>query len=144
MSAQTTISKDQYLAMDPAALLKNGFRDAGNALRPEMTGLWATAGATQLESISPRELSTVVEALTQVLPLHGKGDVPDRYTAACEEAAEVAYGVLGAPVSPELAQWLHRFAPALRSDRDLTDLMTHLAAVARQHGLFAGLKESNR
>jgi hypothetical protein len=142
MSETTTvITKDQYLSMTPDHYLAQGFRDASNKPRPELTLIWATAGATQLEDVPPRQLGTIAAALREVLPLH-EGTPTERYGMACQEAMEVTQGVLLAPVHPKLSQWLARFTPVLRSNNDLQDLLTHVTAVARQHALFAGMRNS--
>jgi hypothetical protein len=141
MSETTVITKDQYLSMTPDRYLAQGFRDGTNKPRPELTSIWATAGATQLEDVPPRQLGTVVAALREVLPLH-EGTPAERYHTGCEEAMEVAQGVLLAPVHPKLSQWLASFAPMLRSNSDLDDLLTHVTAVARQHAMFEGMRNS--
>jgi hypothetical protein len=142
MSETTTvITKDQYLSMTPDHYLAQGFRDSSNAPRPELTSIWATAGATQLQATPPRQLGTIVAALREVLPLHA-GSPAQRYLSACHEAMEVVQGVLLAPVHPKLAQWLTSFTPMLRNDTDLQDLLTHVTAVARQHALFEGMRSS--
>ncbi|HSI33820.1 MAG: hypothetical protein ACAI43_15860 [Phycisphaerae bacterium] len=135
----TTITREQYLAMSPAQYLAGGFRDAAGQPRPELTSVWATAGAVQLEGVAPAELGTVLTALAQTLPLHA-GSPADHYANACAEAAELATGVLGAEPDPTVAQWLARFAPLLKTERDLQDLVQHLGTVARQHAMFAGMR----
>jgi hypothetical protein len=140
MPETTVITKDQYLAMTPQALLKDGFRDAAGEPRPELNTIWATAGAVQMEDVSPREFGTMLLAIGQVLPLHEDEQPSERYRNSVSEAAEVSHGVLGAPVSPRLIGWLESFAPAVHGTQDLEDLLRHLGAVARQHSMFAGMR----
>ncbi len=139
MTETTTITREQYLSMIPATFLADGFRDAEGNLRPEVGSIWATAGAVQMETIAPRIVSTMVEALKQTLPLH-EGAPAARYRTACEEAAEVAGGILGKPAPAELVAWLARYASSIHSEADLQDLLHHLTETARQHALFSGMR----
>ncbi|HYE18162.1 MAG TPA: hypothetical protein VEA69_06945 [Tepidisphaeraceae bacterium] len=139
MSTTTTITREQYLAMSPDHYLAAGFRDAAGQPRHELTSVWATAGAVQLEHVAPAQLGTVLTALGQTLPLHA-GTPADHYANACAEAVELATGVLGAEPDPAVAQWLARFAPLLKTEQDLRDLVQHLGVVARQHAMFAGMR----
>src|SRR5258708_7205772 len=100
MADLNAITKEQFLEMKPASFLKDGFRDAANQPRAELASIWATAGATQMEAVRPMELAAAIEALRQVLPLH-EGTPSERYLTACEEATEVAVGLLGTPLRPE-------------------------------------------
>src|SRR5437588_3076658 len=114
MPQPTAITKDQYLAMTPQSFLKDGFRNAAGEPRPELNSIWATAGAVQMEDVTPREFGTTLLAVGQVLPLHEDELPPERYRNSVQEAAEVSYGVLGSPVSPKLIAWLESFALAIR------------------------------
>lgn len=138
-TSTTTITREQYLAMSPDQYLAGGFRDAAGNPRPELTSVWATAGAVQLEGVAPAELGTVLTALAQTLPLHD-GAPADQYANACAEAVELSTGVLGAEPDPAVTHWLARFAPLLHTEQDLRDLVHHLGVVARQHAMFAGMR----
>jgi hypothetical protein len=138
-SSPTVITREQFLAMTPSEYLRNGFRDEKGRPRQELTSIYATAGATQLEALSGRELGTTLLALAHALPMHN-GTPAQRYHSACAEAGELVAGVLGAPPSPELARWLEQFTPFVRTEEDLLDLLSYLGIVARQHALFAGMR----
>src|SRR2546426_565881 len=73
MTATKTITREDFLAMTPQTMLKDGFRDAQGGLRGEVATIWATAGATQLEPLSSAELVTTLRALAQVMPMHDQG-----------------------------------------------------------------------
>ncbi|HEY7115809.1 MAG TPA: hypothetical protein VH475_04430 [Tepidisphaeraceae bacterium] len=138
-STTTVITREQFLDMTPSQYLRAGFRDEQGRPRRELASIYATAGATQLESLTGGELGTTLIALAQSLPLHD-GTPAERYHKACNEAGELAAGVRGAQPSPDLARWLEQFTPFLQTEQDLLDAVTHLAVVARQHALFAGMR----
>jgi hypothetical protein len=138
------ITRDDYLAMTPAVYLAAGFRDDAGNPRPELTGIWATAGATQLEPLTSNEVATTLLGLSQTLPLHDKGTPSERYRDAVAEAQELTIGVLNKAPSPELRRWLTAFIPYVRTDQDLQDLCAHLAVTACQHSLFAAMLATHR
>src|SRR4051812_44442259 len=125
MTETTTISREDFLAMTPESILKDGFRDAQGAPREEVMTIWATAGATQLEAVSSAELVTTLRALTQVMPLHDQGTAPDRFNGAAEEAQDLAGRIHGCTPTAALGRWLTAFAPLLRSEQDLRDMLRY-------------------
>ena len=135
----TTISHDQFHSRTPDPFLSGGCRYAAGSLRPELTSVWATAGAVQLETVTNKEISTLLTALAQTLPLH-EGAPAERYANASAEAAELTTNVQGGPVSPTLRVWVARFTPYVASEQDLKDLVLYLGAVARQHAMFQSMR----
>jgi hypothetical protein len=135
MSDTNVITREQFESMTPETY------PTGKATGALGT-VWATAGAVQLEAVNPREVNVMMTAMQQVAPLHQENTTGERYRNSVEESAEVSYGVLGSPVDPKLVDWLKRFEPVLKSANDLNELVNHLSAVARQHAMFAGLRET--
>src|SRR5881394_429243 len=88
-----TAARDERGALTPAAYLSGGFRDARGHLRWELTSIWATAGATRMQSVSPQELGTTLMAMGQVMPLHDSAPAA-WYRNACTQAYELTAGLL--------------------------------------------------
>jgi hypothetical protein len=142
MTATRTITREDFLAMTPDAILKDGFRDPQSRLRGEVTTIWATAGAMQLEAVSSAELVTTLRALVQVMPMHNQGAASERFSGAAAEAQDLGGRIHSLSPTADLGCWLAAFAPLLRSEQDLQDMLQYLGSVARQHAMFAGLKAS--
>jgi hypothetical protein len=140
----TTITREEFLAMVPETMLKDGFRDSQGRLREEVLSIWATAGAIQLEATSSAELVTTLRALAQTMPLHDQGTASERFSGAVMEAHDLASRIHGRAPTADLGRWLAAFAPLLRSEQDLRDMLQYSSAVARQHAMFAGLKASRQ
>jgi hypothetical protein len=142
MTETTTITREDFLAMTPQTILKDGFRDVQGRLRDEVMTIWGTAGAVQLEAVSSAELVTTVRALAQVMPLHDQGTASERFGGAAEEAQDLAGRIHNCAPTADLGRWLAGFAPLLRSEQDLGDMIQYVGTVARQHAMFAGLRAS--
>ena len=106
MTDTITITREDFLAMTPQTILKDGFREAQGRLRDEVMTIWATAGAIQLETVSSAELVTTARALAQVMPLHDQGTASERFGGAAEEAQDLAGRIHGRTPTADLGRWL--------------------------------------
>lgn len=134
------LDRQTLLSLTPDKYLHGGYRDERGAPRPELTTIFATAAATQLEAneASPQELSATLEALCQVLPLH-EGLAPERVASAVEEALLTVSSMYHTDNNPGIALLLGHCAGAVASDEDVPALLDHVQAVVRQYALFVTL-----
>ena len=136
-----TRTRADLLARTPDRYLRDGFLDAGGAVRPGLLTDDATAAAAQLlaSHASPQELAYTLEAVRQLLPLYGGADPGARLRAALDEALAVLAGAIGQPGNPGLARWIGACAAAVRTGMDLDAFLAHVEAALRQHTLLAAM-----
>ena len=142
MSEQETYERSDLLALTPGRYLRKGFRGEEGKLRSELTGVYATAAATQLEAagVSLDELSATLEALRLVLPLH-QGRPRRRFSAAYAEALETVSVMYGQPNNRGMVRWLNQCKTAIQAEDDMTAFLEHFTAVVRQYAVITVLKE---
>ena len=134
-------SRADLLALTPDRYLADGYCDVSGAVRPELTGEYATAAATQLRraEASPQEVSLTAEAVRQLLPLH-MASSQDRLVAALEEALTLVARTLQQGNNEGLVNWLSGCAAAVRRQADIDGFLAHLQAVERQYAILAALQ----
>lgn len=135
----TDQSRDELLRLTPAVYLRDGFR-RDLALRPEMVGLFATAAALQFADADapPQEVTFLLEALRQTLPLHD-GFPRQRFEGSLSEALDLVSQMTRKEPNPGLVRWARACAPFLSTDQDVQDFLVHLEAAARQHTVFVAV-----
>ncbi len=134
--------RDDLLALTPAVYLQHGYRDERGVPLPDLTGLYATAAATQLEAAeaSPDEVEATFEAFRQALPLY-EGAASERFAGAVGEGFEIVRMMMhGQDNNPGIARWLAACGAALQTEEDLQAFVEHFQAVARQYVLIQVLK----
>ena len=141
MPKKETWDRSELLALTPLEYLRDGFRDEGGLLRPELQGVFATAAATQLEeaAASPQEVAATLEALRQTLPLHW-GRPRKRFSAACAEALETVAMMYATPNNRGIVIWLDQCGSAVKTEDDIRAFIGHFTAVVRQYGVITALK----
>ncbi len=138
-------SRSDLLALTPEHYLADGYRNAAGTIRPELTGEYATAAATQLldAEASPQEVSLTAEAIRQILPLH-MASSRDRLVASLEEALALVARTLQKGNNEGLVNWLIGCAAAVGRQADLDAFLVHLQAVERQYAIVAALQPLER
>ncbi len=134
-------SRADLLALTPDRYLADGYCDASGGIRPELTGQYATAAATQLlqAEASPQEVSLTAEAIRQLLPLH-MASSQDRLVTAMEEALTLVARTLQQGNNEGLVNWLSGCAATVRRQADIDGFLAHLQAVERQYAVLAALQ----
>jgi hypothetical protein len=139
----TDLDPAQLLARRPSEYLKDGFRDARGAPRPELAGLDAFAVATQFAAAeaSPDEVAATYEALRQVLEAAPPGDPAARFAAAVQDALDLVERLLGVTNNIAVAGWLRACRPFVKTDADVAAFLEHFQAVLRQYSALISVSQ---
>lgn len=141
MNIPKTITRKDYLAMTPDKYLKEGFFDIKGKLRPEMRGVYATAGAIQMEEfrVPPQELRVYWEALKESVGGQ-EGSPAEKFRVAYFDAFETTFAILKKKADAHFIGWMTTCVDFVKTENDIKAFLDHLLAVVKQHAIFTALK----
>jgi len=133
-------SVDIALDRTPDVYLRDGYRDATGATRPDLLDAEALNAASQLglAELAPQEMAFTYEALQALLPLH-EGAAPERFNAALGEALATVGRMIRQPNNEGLASWCRGCASHIREEADIPAFFDHMLAVLRLYTLFVDM-----
>jgi len=134
----STTTREELLRLTPEVYLADGYLAPDGTLRRTLTGEAASAAATQLlaAELSPQELGLTVEAIRELLAVHGEPTPAERLQATLEEVVALVARIIQQPNNPGLWGWISACAAPVGTAEELEAFLAHLTAVNRLYTLL--------
>jgi hypothetical protein len=143
MSDEQQITANQLMSVRPLTYLRGmGCLDETGAPREDLAGVLASAASRQFEAaeVSPQELSTLVEAIKQCLPMQDEGSPVQCFHQGVDHAMNITAELLNKEIHPSLYDWVMEWMPFMESPACIPAFIGHMQSVLAVYGMALIIK----
>jgi len=143
MSEEKKITAHELMTIRPLTYLRGmGCLDENGEPREDLAGVLASAATRQFEAaeVSPQELSTLVEALKQCLPMQDEGSPVQRFHEGVDHAMNLTAELLNKEIHPTLYDWVMEWMPFMESPACLPAFSGHMQSILAVYGMALIIK----